>query len=55
LERNRRHYSEQPEAARALIHVGESPVGSQMDPIELASWTILANTALNLDEVLTQH
>ena len=43
-----------PERAEALLAVGESPRDEQLDPIEHATWTVLASTLLNLDETLTR-
>ena len=47
-------YKVRPEAARQLLAVGESPAPEKSDPVELASWTMLANELLNLDEVLNK-
>lgn len=43
------------EAARQLIAVGESEPDPSLAPIALAAATTLANTLLNLDEVLTKE
>ena len=40
--------------AAALIEVGESPIVSKSEPVELAAWTMLANELMNLDEVLNK-
>jgi len=48
-------YEADPDAAAALIAVGEAPPDDALAPIELAAMTIVTNTLLNLDEVLTQH
>jgi hypothetical protein len=50
----RAHYQEHPEEAGALIEVGEFPVSDAHCQIELASWTLVANQLLNLDEVLNK-
>ena len=42
-------------AARASLHVGQSSVPKEIDPIELAAATALANMLLNLDEVTTRE
>jgi hypothetical protein len=44
-----------PEAATQLLAVGESKVPSDIDPIELATWTVSANVLLNLDEFVTRE
>lgn len=46
-------YRDQPENARKLLSVGDSAIDEADDPIELASYTVLANMMLNLDEVIT--
>ncbi|RUL81078.1 DUF1553 domain-containing protein [Tautonia sociabilis] len=48
------YYQAHPDDARALIAVGESPADPALDPAALASWTMLANQLMNLDEVLTK-
>jgi len=48
-------YQNNPEAAAALIALGESTPNPEINPADLAAMTIVANTLLNLDEVLTQH
>ena len=47
-------YRADGEAARALIAVGEPAAEPPADPAELAAWTLVANTILNLDEVMTK-
>jgi hypothetical protein len=54
-ERQLAAYRQRPEAARALLAVGESPVDAKLDPCELAAWTTTAEILLNLDETITQH
>ncbi|MEM7305796.1 MAG: PSD1 and planctomycete cytochrome C domain-containing protein [Planctomycetota bacterium] len=44
-----------PEAAAALLGVGESPADAGLDPAELASWTVIASMLFNLDETLTRE
>lgn len=51
------HYQEleaDPEAAKALITVGESVPDETLDAVEVAAWTMIANLILNLDEVLNK-
>ena len=43
------------QAAKQLIAIGDSPPDTSVDPIELATWTLVANSLLNLDEVLTRE
>jgi hypothetical protein len=47
-------YLADPAAADALLQVGESPPSSSASAAELAAWTLVANTLLNLDEALTK-
>ena len=44
-----------PETAKQLLTVGESKVPTDIDPIELATWTVSANVLLNLDEFVTRE
>ena len=48
-------YAAAPEEAKKLIAIGEYPPDPQFDPVELATWTMVANTILNLDEVVTKN
>ncbi|HAS48717.1 MAG TPA: hypothetical protein DCS33_05415 [Gammaproteobacteria bacterium] len=48
-------YRNDPEAAAALLRVGESDWDQQLDEAELATWTILASQILSLDELITKH
>lgn len=56
-------YAQAPGAAEALLSVGD-PQGDSHDntyastypnPVEAAAWTLMANLALNLDEVVTKN
>ncbi len=55
LAANATYYAKQPEAARELLRNGQAPVPSDLDPIELASWTAVSRALLNLDETITRH
>lgn len=48
------HFKNDPEAAKALINVGESARPENLDVSELAAWTAIANILLNLDETITK-
>lgn len=48
------HYAAQPEDAKALIAVGDSKADEKLDAVALASWTMLCNQVMNLDEVLNK-
>lgn len=48
-------YRADPDAAKSLINAsGEATVNPQLDPAELAAWTSIARTILNLHETLTR-
>jgi hypothetical protein len=47
-------YKKDPEAARKLLAIGESKRNEQLDPAELAAWTMTASVMLNLDETITK-
>ncbi|HUF63650.1 MAG TPA: PSD1 and planctomycete cytochrome C domain-containing protein [Verrucomicrobiales bacterium] len=54
-DRYRRHFAKQPHEASLLLAAGESPVPSGLDPVELAAWTLVCSTLLNLDEALNRE
>lgn len=47
-------YQRDKEAATKLLSVGESRRNESLDPLELAAWTMVASTILNLDETITK-
>ena len=52
LQRHRSTYENDPDAARKLVRVGQSHLDPDMDAVELAAHTALANGLLNLDETI---
>jgi hypothetical protein len=50
----RTHYKASAEDAKKVITVGESKPAADIDPAELAAWTMLMNQMMNLDEVLNK-
>ncbi len=48
------HYQEAKGDAEALIKVGETSADPKLEPAQLASYTMVANELLNLDEVLNK-
>ena len=50
----RARYRSAPDDAAALLEPGELPRASDLDPAELAAWTLLANTVLCLDETIVR-
>jgi hypothetical protein len=49
------HYRAEPEAARALIAVGERAPEASIPAEELAAWSMVANLLLNLDETINKN
>ncbi|GIW96174.1 MAG: hypothetical protein KatS3mg110_4215 [Pirellulaceae bacterium] len=49
LQEQRNHYRRHAEAAEKLLQVGESPRDQRFEPAELAAWTVVCSTVLNLD------
>jgi mono/diheme cytochrome c family protein len=50
----REHFRADAEAAKSLIAIGETKPDPALDPVELAAWTMIGNTLLNFDEVLSK-
>ena len=48
-------YRRDREAALKLLRVGESAIGANVEPTELAAWTVVASAILNLDETITKE
>ena len=48
-------YKANPADAQQLIQIGESKPMPDFDPAELATYTLLASTILNMDETLTRN
>jgi hypothetical protein len=49
------HYQSDKDSAQKLLAVGESKATSQVDPSELAAWTLVTSTILNMDEAITKN
>jgi len=49
------YYRDHPDDAEALIRQGQAPVETSVPAAELAAYTVLANTVLNLDEAVTHE
>ncbi|MCO6455694.1 MAG: PSD1 domain-containing protein [Pirellulaceae bacterium] len=47
-------YRNQPEEARRVLQVGESPHDESLDTAELAAWTTVARVMMNLSEFVTK-
>jgi hypothetical protein len=48
-------YQNDSKAALKLLSLGESERNQRLQPAELAAWTIVASTILNLDEAITKN
>jgi mono/diheme cytochrome c family protein len=48
------YYQQHPEDAQKLLQVGQSEPDATLDPPTLATWTMLTNELMNLDEVLNK-
>lgn len=55
FEEDRASFAASPEAAKQLLAVGELTVPDNLDPVEMAAWTVTANVLLNLDEFVTRE
>lgn len=55
LDRTRRQFDTDLEAAKKFISLGDSPIPDNLEAVELASWTSLCLAVLNLDEALTRQ
>jgi len=48
-------YRRDRQAATQLLSVGENPADSKLDVSELAAWTMVVSSILNLDETITKE
>jgi hypothetical protein len=55
LQQHHTRYTTDTAAAGQLVAMGESPVDASLDVAELAAYTLLCATLLNLDETLTRN
>jgi len=55
LEKQVAKYQRDPDAAKKLISVGESPVTKNVQPSDLAAYTMFASLLMNLDETLNKN
>lgn len=53
LAEQREHYLEHPEEAKTLVSIGQAPLNGG-DLVEIAAWTAVARTTLNLHEFLNR-
>jgi hypothetical protein len=50
-----KEYEGNKASAEALLKVGDAPVPAGMNPVELAAWTSVTRTVLNLHETITRN
>ncbi|MBM3993152.1 MAG: DUF1553 domain-containing protein [Planctomycetes bacterium] len=55
LEKHRAHYEANPKNAQAIVSVGYAAAPKDIRPEELAAWTSVARTILNLHETITRN
>jgi hypothetical protein len=55
LAKHRKHYAADKKLAEQVMTNGESPAPKDADPVELAAWTSVARTILNLHETITRN
>ena len=48
-------YKDDPQSAKELIVIGDSPPDETLPPSALASWTMVASQILNFDETITKN
>jgi hypothetical protein len=49
------HYQSDKSSAQKLVAVGESKASPQVDQSQLAAWTLVTSTILNMDEAITKN
>ena len=55
LSHHRNRFTNDEAAAKVLIQTGEWPVDENLPPAELAAWTTICSTIMNLDEAVTKE
>jgi Protein of unknown function (DUF1553) len=53
--RHRDHFAAHSDDASKLLATGEHPLPQDIDSVELAAWTSVARTILNLHETITRY
>ena len=51
----RKQYTESPEEAQQLIHIGEFPPHEDLNPADYAAFSVLGSLVFNLDETITRQ
>jgi hypothetical protein len=47
-------FQQNPEAAKELINTGDTSPNESLDAVELATWTLVANTLMNRDDFVNK-
>jgi NAD-dependent DNA ligase len=55
LEAAKQRFTADASSANAFNTIGATAPDASIDPVELASWTVVANTLLNLDETISKR
>ena len=50
-----KEFSDDPDSAKKLLKIGERKADANLPPAQLAAYTLIANTLLNLDEAIMQN
>jgi hypothetical protein len=48
-------YRADSQAVQDVLHIGDHPAATDLDPAELAAWTSVARVLLNLHETITRN
>ena len=55
MQESAKEYAAHPEEAKKLLQVGLAPADASLDPLELASWTMVSRAILNLGETTIRN
>lgn len=55
LREHRKEFEANPEEAAKLISIGEKPADEKYNKTELATWTMIANLIMNMDEFVSKN
>tara|TARA_R110002072_G_scaffold146075_1_gene292814 strand:+ start:85538 stop:88756 length:3219 start_codon:yes stop_codon:yes gene_type:complete len=55
LSHHRDRFAKNEAAAKVLVQTGEWPMTEELHPAELAAWTTICSTVINLDEAVTKE
>ena len=55
FEKQKKHFTENPENAEKLLTVGEFPRDKKLDTVEVAAYTVVASMMMNFDEFVVKR